>query len=269
MLDKLNRRALQVGLAALISLWTINFSKPVSAQVERQSFVASASAAISNRPIRRRESNGTVVILPGSYNPENTYPALVLLPWTGGRSVAIFDGYLAAHYEARTTNPFIVILPNVSSSSAAYSRSGAWNATIGRYENLVRNDLNNLTAKYSIDESRIALAGPSLGGDLSWALSLRNPDLFRGAIVIGSQSGYRDAARMSQLAANDSRFFMIIGQQDIRRRVSGMRNAVQQLANYGVDHRFEVVPNTNHRNIINRYAPGAFTQSIDYVLFDE
>ena len=269
MLNKLNRRTLQVGLAATAFLWAINLSKPVSAQVEMHSSAAAVSAPVSTQPIRRRESNGTVVILPGSYNPENTYPALVLLPWTGGRSVAIFDGYLAAQYEARTSNPFIVILPSISSSSAAYASSGAWNATIRRYENLVKRELSNLTQKYSIDESRVALGGPSLGGDLSWALSLRNPDLFRGAIVIGSQSTYRDAASMSQLAANDSRFFMIIGQQDIGRRVSGMRNAVQQLANHGVDHRFELVPNTNHRNIINRYAPGAFAQSIDYVLFDE
>lgn len=231
--------------------------------------VTPISTSVSNRPIRRRESSGTVVILPASYNPEETYPALILLPWTGGTSVGIFDRYFAAQYEVRTTNPFIAILPNVSSSSAAYASSGAWNATIARYENLVRRELNILTEKYSIDESRIALGGPSLGGDLSWALSLRNPDLFRGTIVIGSQSGYRNDSSMSRLAANDSRFFMIIGGNDIRRRLSGMRNAVRQLAQHGVNHRFEVIPNANHRNIINRYVPGElFTQSIDYVLFD-
>lgn len=269
MLNPPDKRALQVSLAVLAALWTTILIKPVSAQTETMGSIAAASRSVSNQPIRKRESSGTVVVLPASYNEENTYPALILLPWTGGTSVSIFNGYFAAQYEARTTNPFIVILPNVSSSSAAYASSGAWNATIQRYETIVRRELDVLTEKYSIDESRIALAGPSLGGDLSWALSLRNPDLFRGTIVIGSQSSYRNASNMSRLAANDSRFFMIIGGRDIRRRLSGMRNAVRQLAQHGVNHRFEVIPDANHRNIINRFAPGEFfTQSIDYVLFD-
>ncbi|MCG8367165.1 MAG: hypothetical protein MJA27_27990, partial [Pseudanabaenales cyanobacterium] len=130
MINQPDKRALQVSLAVWLALWPIILIKPVSAQIEMQASVTPISTSVSDRPIRRRESSGTVVILPASYNPEETYPALILLPWTGGTSVGIFDRYFAAQYEVRTTNPFIAILPNVSSSSAAYASSGAWNATI-------------------------------------------------------------------------------------------------------------------------------------------
>lgn len=83
-------------------------------------------------------------------------------------------------------------------------------------------DLDALMARHNvkIDKSRVALGGSSLGGDLSWALSLRNPNLFQGAVTINSRNTYRLnscgdessnlESSMSQLAQNNARFAMFI-----------------------------------------------------------
>lgn len=268
MINKPTQRLLRVSVVVLIASFTTILMKPVYAQLEKQNSVNLFSTSTSSEPTRIQESNGTVVILPASYSKENSYPALILLPFTGGTAADLFDGDFAEQYQSRTTNPFIVILPAGQGSANDYNRPGAFGTTIERYERLVRSALSALTPKYNIDASRVAIGGYSLGGDLSWALSLRNPGLFQGTIVIGSLSSYRNASNMPRLAANNSRFFMIMGEQDERLRE--MRSAVSELARYNVIHRFETVPGADHYNIFRQYAPREMlTQSVDYVLFNE
>ena len=268
MFNSLARHLLKAGVLCLFSVSTATAIKPVNAQTEVSSSESSLAASAPTAPVRMEESNGTVVMLPASYDESVTYPALVLLPWTGGTPSDYFRGTFAEQYYARTEDPFILILPNIRSSRSDYSSSGAWQATIERYENLVSSNLETLIPKYNIDASRVVVGGQSLGGDLSWALGVRNPDLLRGVIAIGSQSNYRDESNMPELATTDSRFFMVMGANDWR--IERMRLAVSELAEHEVTHTFEVVPNANHRTVMSQFSPGeVLTEGMDYILSGE
>lgn len=259
---------LKAGLFCVLTLPAVATVASANAQSETQNPDSSLVTSLPTEPIRKQESNGTVVILPASYDESTAYPALILLPWTGGTPADYYRGAFAEQYYARTEEPFILILPDIRSSRSDYSSSGAWQATIERYENLVSSNLELLVPKYNIDASRVVLGGQSLGGDLSWALGVRNPDLVQGVIAIGSQSNYRDASKMPQLATNDSRFFMVMGANDWR--IERMRLAVNELAKHEVSHSFEIVPNANHRTVMNQYAPGeVLTEGMDYILSNE
>ncbi|NER26418.1 MAG: hypothetical protein F6J89_02025 [Symploca sp. SIO1C4] len=268
MLNKLAKRLLQMSVVVLVTSLTLTtiVMKPVNAQLETQDSVSTPSTSTSNELTRIQESSGIEVILPASYSNKNTYPALIILPYTGGTPADTFDREFAEQYAAHTENPFIILLPAVRGSEDDYALPGAFTATIERYENLIKNNLEVLMPKYNIDPSGVVLGGYSLGGDLSWALNVRNPSRFRGAIVIGSKSTYPGASNMSQLAANGSRFFMIMGEQDENLRA--MRLAIEELAKYDVNHRFEIIPSADHYDIFQQYTPRKMlTQSIDYVLF--
>lgn len=271
MLNKLNKRLLQVSIVVLATSLMIIMMRPVDAQSEPQNSIISSSVSTSNESTRSiTQSNGTVVILPASYSNEKTYPALIVLPYTGGKPIDYFWGSFVNQYETRTENSFILILLDVEGSEKDYPPLGDFSRTIERYEKLVINNLDDLIPRYKIDKSRIVLGGSSLGGDLSWALSLRNPTSFRGTIVINSQSTYRgksdsDKSKIfQQLVANKSRFFMIASEADEYQRLPEMRRAVEELAQYGVAHRFEIIPG-------ERYSSGnirteMLMRSVDYVL---
>ncbi|MEO0987482.1 MAG: alpha/beta hydrolase [Cyanobacteria bacterium J06639_14] len=268
MLNNPVKSALNAGLLCLLTLPAVAIVGATAAPAETQNADSSLITSLPTEPIRQQESNGTVVILPPSYDESVTYPALVLLPWTGGTPADYFRGTFVEQYRARTEDPFILILPSIRSSRSDYSSSGAWQATIERYENLVSSNLELLVPKYNIDASRVVVGGHSLGGDLSWALGVRNPDLVHGVIAVGSQSNYRDESKMPQLATSDSRFFMVMGADDWR--IERMRLAVNELAKHEVSHSFEVVPNANHRTVMSQYAPGeVLTQGMDYILSGE
>jgi pimeloyl-ACP methyl ester carboxylesterase len=248
MLNKRTRRLLLAGVIVLAISFVSIVMQPVRAQLDVKDPIRSPSASTLklNEPVRKQESNGTVLILPTSYDEEQTYPALILLPWTGGTPADYFRDTFAEQYREPVESSFILILLNVQGSPNDYTPPDNFGPTVERYENLVRSHLETLIPKYNIDASRVATGGYSLGGDLSWALSLRNPDLFRGIVIIGSRSTYRAASNMSQLAANDSRFFMVMGEEDERLRQ--MREAVEELARYDITYRFEILPGGEDHN---------------------
>ncbi|NEP21930.1 hypothetical protein [Moorena sp. SIO3I6] len=244
-------------------------------------------------PIIIKDENGSEiaeVIPPPSCNKNKTYPALVMLPYGTGTPKDYYNqsGSFHKNYQARTTNCFFIVLPNVTANPEDYESSAKFCAAIARYENLVRNSLDNAIAKENIkiDQSQIALAGSSFGGDLSWALSLRNPNLFRGAVVINSISSYRGTcgnesrdfasldSNLELLRENNARFSMLLSEDldHYGKNESGkggrraMREAVQLLDDNRITHQFELIPGEELNPSSIRTEK--MLESVDYVLFN-
>jgi len=217
-------------------------------------------------PSRIVESNGTTVVLPASYNKQKTYPAMVLLPFTGGTASDFFEGRFGEAYRERKANPFIVILPAGRGSTSDYSTGNAFSATIQRYENRIKSDLKVLTPKYNIDASRVSLGGYSLGADLGWALSLRNPDLFRGAVLIDSICSYRLASNMNRLAKKGFRAFLIAGQKEANERSHPMYEVKALLDRNKIPNVYKEFPNSDHYAVVKAISLEMFMQSVDYSL---
>lgn len=131
------------------------------------------------------------------------------------------------------------------------------------YEGYVRQDLMPVVEKYAIDPEQLAIGGFSLGGDLSWTLSLRNPDLFSGAIVMGSMSNYRDAQNARVLAQNDFRYFMVMGGYDGNR--GSMYDALDSLDSNDIDYHYEEVSQAGHGDLPEQMRWDLFLKAMDYI----
>lgn len=251
-------------------------------------FAALASAACYRNlgPVAPEGAQLGLVLLPPNYDAGRAYPVVEILPPTGNTAGTLFQIYLSrvglgrlyreaperqlaallpylfpdAGSVAGGSRDFIVVLASGRGSPDDYRTAAAWSATITRYEREVRGDLRALAAQRRVDATRFVVAGFSLGGDLAWALTLRNPGLLRGAIVMASRATYRPASA-DLPTLRDARFFLTMGSDDdpTRRRLA--RAAADLLDRSGIEHRFIVIPGVAHEP-----APLAtFAAALDFV----
>jgi hypothetical protein len=263
---------LKLGLLILSVSLMIIVANPINAQLDQKEWIplpseCPSSKGSSNEITCERQNNGTIIILPASYNKDKTYPALIILPFTGGTPSDYFGGDFSAKYKARDTyeKSFIVFLPNVVGKQSDWDPPQNFASAIQRNEEFVKSDLKILVPKYNIDSSRLVIGGSSLGGDLSCALSVRNPKLFQGVVVINSQcTATGDEPNMRNLATHNIRFFMSMDEADDYDRLPDMRRAVDELVKYGISNRFEIIPSDNGSSRTARLMRG-----IDYILFSK
>ncbi|MEO1621907.1 MAG: alpha/beta hydrolase-fold protein [Cyanobacteria bacterium J06632_3] len=209
------------------------------------------------------EPDGTTVILPPGYEAGRSYPALVLMPYTDRTALHMFNWGIYDAYAQRSENSFVVIMPPGRGSSANWSGYG-WESFVNEYETYIQQDLDPIAAKYNVDINRMVLGGFSLGGDLSWALSLRNPELFSGAIVMGSMSTYRDEQNAQMLSDRNFRYFMVMGGYDGNR--GSMHNALDTLDANAIDYHYEEVGSAGHGDLPEQMQSDLFLSAMDYIL---
>lgn len=228
---------------------------------------------------------GTVV-LPPDYDPARAYPVVEILPATGSTAGTLLQMYLGRvglgrlyaeppDRQLAALRPYlfpdtgrlaggcILILVYGRGSFDDYGTQRAWERTIARYEREVLADLRSVAATRRVDTTRMVVAGFSLGGDLAWALALRNPRLLHGAIVMASRASYRpDPAAADALALRGARFFLTMGDKDDRTRQRLARAAALALDRWGVTSRFQVIPGAGHQPA----PPDVFAQALEFVL---
>lgn len=214
------------------------------------------------------EADGTTVILPPGYDTSRQYPALVLMPYTDRTALhmfnwGIYDAYQKRYSGSAEDNAFVIIMPPGQGSSANWSGYG-WESLVNEYEAYVQQDLDPIAAKYNVDLNNMVVGGFSLGGDLSWTLSLRNPGLFSGAIVMGSMSTYRDTENAQLLAESNFRYFMVMGGYDGNR--GSMHSALDTLDQHDIDYHYEEVSNAGHGDLPEHMQNDLFLSAMDYVL---
>jgi hypothetical protein len=230
------------------------------------------------------------IILPAGYDKTRIYPTLILLPYSSNLT-DYYSRSFFQQYSKRTDNAFVII----SFDAKEKSKIGDpyWNGNLQNNNSLCRkiktydlwiNDLDNLLnrfmpeSKVKIDKSRLALGGSSLGGDLSWALSLRNPKLIRGTVIINSESSYRlntcgDETltleeSMRQLADKKARFAMFLGSYTVKTQPNKkqIQAAIELLNKYGLEPRYIPV-STGNQEEDRRLRTDRMMESVDYVLF--
>ncbi len=170
------------------------------------------------------------VVPPADYDPERLYPAIVFLPYTTGTSEAQARSF---GISPENQTEFVVILPagrfNRDDYLPNFMQFVQW------YEERLLEDIANAFQHTSIDPNRLYLAGYSLGGDLAWALSVRNPEFFAGAVMAGTRASYplTDDARRS-LTGIGYRGSFLIGNREIPERQNGIERAHASLEGSGI-----------------------------------
>lgn len=153
----------------------------------------------------------------GQPSPGERLPLVVFLPWTGGDAREMFDA-------ARGQMPFeryVALLPRGRFEREAYLP--AFPRFVTWMEERVLADLARARAEHPIDEARVYLVGFSLGGDTSWALLTRHPELFAGAVVLGSRAAARArGAAARTMRERGRRVVFGMGENDDAVRVRGV-----------------------------------------------
>lgn len=176
------------------------------------------------------------VIVPANYRSDRDYPLYVLLPATGFPA-ASFRHVLRHDLPASDA---IVLLPAGGPTRAQYLPDFV--AFVGWFEQRLLQDIAAVRARYSIDSRSIVLAGHSLGGDLGWALMLRNPELFTGAVMAGTRASYRPPeGALDTLAQRNTRMVFVVGRREAQVRADGLRAAAAAAESAGVRTRVRVV----------------------------
>lgn len=249
-----------------------------------------ASAAFTQTGARQQPAvttDGTIVVFPEGYQKDKSYPALYLLPYTGGTAenlLAMWAGWqkepptdkvdrlLKTLYpvagERQKKEFFVFIPPEVG----VVDGDGSWDGfqiTIDRWEKKIKKNLSEVIPDHGVDGKKVVVAGFSLGGDLSWALSLRNPDLFAGAIVMGSHLSYgwnlnwKTDPNINRLEKNGFRFVLTMGENEDDFRVEGFDEGKAALDKTKIRYLYRVVPGKAHAAA----STDILKDALDYILF--
>jgi enterochelin esterase-like enzyme len=222
-----------------------------------------ASSVTANDITEITEDDGTTVILPPDYQADKTYPALVLMPYTDRTALHMFNWGIYDAYHQQTKDSFIIIMPPGQGSSANWSGPG-WESLVNEYETYIQQELSPVVEKYNVNAEQLVIGGFSLGGDLSWTLSLRNPDIFSGAIVLGSMSTYRDEQSAQRLASKGFRYFMVMGGYDVNK--GSMYSALDTLESHDIPYHYEEVSDAGHGDLPEQMQGDLFLSAMNYVL---
>jgi predicted peptidase len=201
----------------------------------------------------------SIIVTPADYDPKKKYGVLFTLPYTGGESRYYMRKYLndwktkdqlQNFYDkfltkANINNPLILVLVPGYGSERDHDVKGFTNA-IERYDNRIKKDLEILKKEYSIDDASLYLAGFSLGGDLSWALSHKNPTLFKGAIINGSRCGYPTVNSIKILKEKNFKFYIGMGEQEWIVRTQGAQAAKVVLDKSQIENIYYEIPKRGH-----------------------
>lgn len=222
------------------------------------------------------------LLLPPDFDPLRPCPLLVLMPYTGGNATDFLNKYLKeagvdtppiqARWEAflemyqnqyGKDRSFALLLTDGVGSKAHHNYTG-FMSCIQQYEKQLARDFKRIQAKYpNIDPKNSAVGGVSLGGDLSWALSILHPEWFRGAIVTGSRCSYPVGTALPKLVEKQYAFFMAMGMSEAPERLSGMSYARKLLSAAGIQHTYREMPYLEH----DRAPIWMFMEGIEFTLF--
>ena len=141
------------------------------------------------------------ILLPKNFNPQNTYPLLVVLHGAGERgndneSQLVHGSYLFQSVPFRAKHPAIVVFPQCPKESYWASVKRDYEVSLEKKYNYAKSLPKNsqleivealmvfLEKNYKIDTTRRYVVGLSMGGMGTFELVSRNPDYFAAALPI-------------------------------------------------------------------------------------
>lgn len=183
-------------------------------------------------------SQAAEIIPPRSYDRNRQYPLFVLLPPTGVHASVVSSNFGVA---PGLQDQFVLVLPAGEPTRRQYVPD--FPGFVDGYEERLLIEIQRAVSDYAVDPQRIYLAGYSLGGDLSWALAVRNPGVFAGAVIAGSRTSHPvTPAALSRLQERGFRAALLIGDREDPARYRGINYARSLLEQAGVQHRYVEYP---------------------------
>lgn len=181
------------------------------------------------------------LVYPAAYDATRDYPLIVWLPYTGGTAE---EAWSLHRRHLRAEEWFVLLMPGRPQRSdylPAFERFVDW------YEEVLLRALGSLHQRLGREPTALVLAGHSLGGDLAWALAVRNPHRWRGVVLSGTRASHRfQPAALATLQRAGTRFAFFLGQRESVDRRQGLLRAVSSLRSAGIPVRLHEVPDLGH-----------------------
>jgi len=195
--------------------------------------------------------------MPQNQQPGRSYPVFVVLPPTLG-TAELFAPRIGL--DPAVQESFILVFPAGRPRSEDYLPD--FLMFVRWYEARLLLDLERVFSEYPADRQRVYLGGYSLGGDLSWALSARNPELISGAVISGSRTSYPISPdALEQMARRGFRGAFVIGSQEAAVRYDGINRTHARVRAAGVETLYREYPGSHSR----RPTPAMYTEYISFI----
>jgi len=161
---------------------------------------------------------------------EARFPLLIFLHGSGeaGTDLELVRKHGPHHYLTAHANPFVIIAPQCDPDAW-------WHAAN------VLDLLDEVRAKYRIDDQRIYLTGLSLGGFGTWTVAGAAPERFAAVAPICGEGDIAEAARMKELP-----IWTFHGAKDRSVPVQSTKNMVDALIRSGGRVRMTIYPDAAH-----------------------
>lgn len=199
------------------------------------------------------------LFVPGSYDPAEATPLLVLLHGLGSSPAAVirYRGFTVLAEE----RGYIIVAPMGFNSRGWYGSRGPGRAStrgdaefdpenLGELSELdVMNVLALTLEEFNIDRDRVFLAGHSMGGGGTWHLALTYPDIWAG---LGPVAPAIYSSPDALEAISHLPVIVIQGEDDNLVPVAGTRRWVEKMAELGMTHRYIEIPGGDHTRIISQ-----------------
>ncbi len=189
-----------------------------------------------------------LLYLPGRYgqDPQQRWPLVLFLHGSSEQGDNPED--LVAHglpqmLTSTLDFPAIVLSPQAPDDMVW------WGAELDRVSAL----LDHVQAHYAVDAKRIYLTGLSMGGFGAWALAMRNPQRYAALVpVAGGWDSERDIVPRNVCDIKAMPIWVFHGAQDDIVLPKKSQLMVEALKKCGVDVRFTLYPDANHRESFER-----------------
>ena len=198
--------------------------------------------------------------VPTTYDGTRAYPLIVALHGLGGTEDSFFDGYEKSFPPLAERHGYIVAAP------LGYRVDGSYGWGLGtppadpatkrvqeRSEADVMEVLRLVRQQYKIDESRIYLAGHSMGAIGTWRIAPKYPEIWA---AIAPFSGSGQPATLERIRHIPE--FVVHGDNDPTVSVQGSRAMVAKAKELGIEVTYVEVPGGNHGSVVAPNFAAAF-----------
>ena len=187
---------------------------------------------------RQGESLVYLMVTPDDYDPDKTYPAVVLLH---GRGANMND--LAGLCPTIERERYIYVCPNapipvhIGPGSVGYAWTPPGSVSTpedaAKIEDMLNTLFEEIVDDLPIDADRMVLGGFSQGGMMTYTLGLTNPGIFRGLVALSSRVNDDEDLRERLPVDRNQPILVVHGTADSMISIDDARRTVRFLEDEG------------------------------------
>lgn len=174
-------------LFPILSLFLIN---PISVQSQNNDSPAGLEPHKYQKEVKREVTANYLLYIPQDYDQKEKWPLILYLHGGMGRGddLSLLDWYPLPKLLAQNDSyPFMAVIPQCPAGEM-------WTDT-----ELLKALLDDIVAKYKVDDDRIYLMGYSMGGTGAWYMAYKYPDVFAAVAPMSGNTNPWWASRLKNI----------------------------------------------------------------------